>query len=87
VAWITLKTTGTRWEADLMQQILAAQQIAGRVVDLGASPYLGLGCAAALQVRPEDRWTALLLLSPIEEREIAEAVEDMGKLETDDEAG
>lgn len=83
MAWITLKTTSTRWEADLMEQILAAQQITVRVVDLGASPYLGLGCAAALQVHPEDRWTALLLLSPIEEVEEAEA--DLGKLEPNSE--
>lgn len=66
-----------------MEQILAAQQITVRVVDLGASPYLGLGCAAALQVHPEDRWTALLLLSPIEEVEEAEA--DLGKLEPNSE--
>lgn len=50
-----------------MQQMLAAHQIPARVLDLGMAPYLGWGSPAALQVRPQDRWTALLLLSQIEE--------------------
>lgn len=50
-----------------MQQVLAAHQIPARVVDLGSVSYLGLGSPAALQVRSEDQWTALLLLSPVDE--------------------
>lgn len=50
-----------------MQQVLAAHQIPARIVDLGAAPYLGSASPAALQVQPQDRWTALLLLSPTEE--------------------
>ena len=52
-----------------MQQILAAHQIPARIVDLGVASYLGAGSATALQVLPEDRPTALLLISPIEEQE------------------
>lgn len=61
--WITLKTTSFRWEAELMQQLLAAHQIPTRILDLGILSYLGAGSPAALQVRSEDQLTALLLLS------------------------
>lgn len=67
MSWIAIKTTQARWEAELMQQILAAHQIPSRILDLGIASYLGTGSPAALQVRLEDRWTALLLLSPLEE--------------------
>lgn len=50
-----------------MQQVLTAHQIPSRILDLGVAPYLGLGSPAALQVRSEDQWTALLLISPVEE--------------------
>jgi hypothetical protein len=52
-----------------MQQLLAAHQIPSRILDLGVSSYLGQGSPAALQVRKEEQWTALLLLSPIEEEQ------------------
>ena len=67
MSWITVKTTSTRWEAELIQQVLAAHKIPSRIVDLGISSYLGQGSPAALQVRSPDKWTALLLLSPPEE--------------------
>jgi hypothetical protein len=67
VTWITVKTTGTRWEAELMQQMLTAHDIPARVVPKGIAAHFGCGVPAALQVRPQDQWTALLLLSPIEE--------------------
>ncbi|MFM7424857.1 MAG: hypothetical protein ACKO7W_07690 [Elainella sp.] len=67
MTWITIKTTGTRWEAEWMQQLLAAHEIPARVVSQGAASHLGCGVPGALQVRPQDRWAALLLLSPIEE--------------------
>ena len=67
MSWITLTTTSFRWEAELMQQILAAHQIPTRIVDLGVASYLGAGSATALQVLPEHQPTALLLISPIEE--------------------
>ncbi|MBE9074246.1 hypothetical protein [Microcystis sp. LEGE 08355] len=38
-----------------------------RVIAIGHGIYCGQGHQAALQVRPQDRWTALLLLSPLEE--------------------
>jgi len=69
VSWITLKTTSIRWEAELMQQMLAAHNIPARILDLGMACYFGSGSPAALQVRSEDQWTALLLLSPIEEEQ------------------
>jgi len=72
VSWITLKTTRVRWEAELMQQILAAHQIPTRIIDLGIASYMGTGSPAALQVRSSDRWTALLLLSPLEEEQAPE---------------
>jgi hypothetical protein len=50
-----------------MQQVLAAHQIPARIVDLGIVSYLGSGSPAALQVRSEDQFAALLLLSPIAE--------------------
>lgn len=69
MSWITLKTTNTRWEAELMQQVLAAHDIPSRILDTGIAPYFGAGSSAALQVRPQDQWTALLLLScPDEEQ-------------------
>lgn len=55
-----------------MQQILAAHQIPARILDLGIASYLGTGSPAALQVRSQDRWTALLLLSPLEEEQAGE---------------
>jgi hypothetical protein len=69
VSWITLKTTQARWEAELMQQMLAAHEIPSRVVDIGVGIYCGQGSQASLQVRSQDRWTALLLLSPPEDSE------------------
>jgi len=66
VSWVTLRTTSARWEAELMQQILASHEIPSRIVNVGASACLLAG-EAALQVRPQDRWTALLLLSPVDD--------------------
>jgi hypothetical protein len=54
-----------------MQQILAAQQIPARIIDLGLSSYLGSGSATALQVLPEHQQTASLLISPIEEQNLS----------------
>jgi hypothetical protein len=52
-----------------MQQMLAAHDIPSRILDTGITPYFGAGSSAALQVRPQDQWTALLLLScPDEEQ-------------------
>lgn len=65
--WITIRTTGTRWEAEWLQQMLAAHEIPARVVSQGIAAHFGCGVPADLQVRPQDRWTALLLLSPIDE--------------------
>lgn len=67
MSWTTLKTTSARWEAELMYQLLAAHNIPARILDLGMVSYFGAGSSAALQVRLEDQWTALLLLSPVEE--------------------
>jgi len=67
VAWITIRTTNARWEAELMEQILSSYQVPSRVIDIGAGVYCGQGSQAALQVRLQDQWTALLLLSPVEE--------------------
>ena len=69
MSWITLKTTNARWEAELMQQVLAAHDIPSRVLDAGIASYFGAGSPAALQVRSEDQWTALLLLSYPEEEQ------------------
>ncbi|MEG4120496.1 hypothetical protein QUA43_23885 [Microcoleus sp. N9_B4] len=67
MSWITLTTTSFRWEAELMQQLLAAHEIPARIVDLGIASYFGAGSATALQVLPEHQQTASLLISPIEE--------------------
>ena len=67
MSWITLKTTKARWEAELMQQILASHSIPSRVIDIGMGVYCGQGSQCALQVRGQDCWTALLLLSPPED--------------------
>ena len=50
-----------------MQRILIAYDIPSRVLNIGAGVYCGQGNQAALQVRSQDRWTALLLLSPPED--------------------
>lgn len=67
MTWITLQVTNTRWEAELMQQMLVSHQIPARVLDQGIATYLGAGSPAALQVQRQDEWTARLLISPIEE--------------------
>jgi hypothetical protein len=72
LSWITLKTTSARWEAELMYQILVAHNIPARILDLGMVSYFGAGSPAALQVHSPDQWTALLLLSPIEEQQDAQ---------------
>lgn len=51
-----------------MYQLLAAHDIPARILDLGMVSYFGAGSPAAVQVHSEDRWTALLLLSPMEEQ-------------------
>lgn len=58
MTWITLFTTSTRWQAELMQQLLAAHDIQTRIIDLGVSCFFGSGTP-----------TALLLLSPLEEEQ------------------
>ncbi|WP_416674730.1 hypothetical protein [Egbenema bharatensis] len=67
MTWITIKTTDTRWEAEFMQQMLIAHEIPVRVVAQGAAIHFGCDSPLAVQVPPQDQWTALLLLSPIEE--------------------
>lgn len=67
MTWTTLFTTSTRWEAELMQQLLTAHDIPVRIIDLGVRSYMGAGTPTALQVRLQDKWTALLLLSPLED--------------------
>jgi hypothetical protein len=52
-----------------MYQVLAAHDIPSRIVETGITPYFGAGSSAALQVRPQDQWTALLLLSCPEEEQ------------------
>ena len=52
-----------------MQQILAAYDIPSRVLDIGLGGYFGQGSQTTLQVRSQDQWTALLLLSAPEEDE------------------
>ncbi|BAY44531.1 hypothetical protein SAMD00079811_21310 [Scytonema sp. HK-05] len=69
MTWITLLTTSTRWQAELMQQLLASHDIPTKIIDLGVKSYLGAGTPAALQVRLLDKWTALLLLSPPEDEQ------------------
>ncbi|MBD1807980.1 MAG: DUF2007 domain-containing protein [Symplocastrum torsivum CPER-KK1] len=69
MSWITLKTTNARWEAELMQQVLAAHDIPSRIVDAGIASYFGACSPAALQVLSHDQWTALLLLSSPEEEQ------------------
>lgn len=51
----------------MMQQMLFAHDIPARVVNHGAAPHFGCGVPAALQVLSRDRWTALLLVSPVDE--------------------
>jgi hypothetical protein len=51
----------------MMQQILAAHDIPSRIVNQGVAPHFGCGIPALLEVRQRDRWTALLLLSPLDD--------------------
>ena len=69
MSWITIRTTNARWEAEFIQQILAAYEIPSRVLDIGLGGYFGQSSQAALQVRSQDQWTALLLLSAPEDDE------------------
>lgn len=52
-----------------MQQILTAQGIPNRVIAQGSTAYPGCGVSSALQVPLHEQWTALLLLSPVEEED------------------
>ncbi|NJN86933.1 MAG: hypothetical protein HC881_12350 [Leptolyngbyaceae cyanobacterium SL_7_1] len=65
MGWVTLKATRTREEAELLQQMLTAHDVPARVIMLDTLVHIG--CTSTLQVRLQDRWTALLLLSPTEE--------------------
>lgn len=56
------------WEAELMQQILASHDIPARVVNLGLGSYMGVAGPAELQVPSGYQWTALLLLSSVEQK-------------------
>ena len=67
-SWITIRTTSLRWEAELMQQVLLAQQIPTRILDAGM-PCIGMGSPAAVQVPSQHVWSARLLLSPVEDDE------------------
>lgn len=67
MSWIAIRTTSTRWEAELIEQVLTAQEIPTRLVDCGVVSYLGMGSPTTVQVSLEHRWSALLLLSEIEE--------------------
>lgn len=67
MSWITIKMTKSRWEAELMQQILSAYEIPCRIVDISLGICSGQGGQAALQVLSKDQWTALLLLSTPED--------------------
>ncbi|KYC39042.1 hypothetical protein WA1_34210 [Scytonema hofmannii PCC 7110] len=69
MTWITLLTTSSRWQAELMQELLAAHNIPTKIIDLGVKSYLGAGTPAALQVRLQDKWAVLLLLSPYEDEQ------------------
>lgn len=69
MTWITLLTTSFRWQAELMQELLAVHGIPTKIIDLGVKSYLGAGTPAALQVRLQDKWAALLLLSPYEDEQ------------------
>ena len=69
MSWITLLTTNTRWEAELMEQILVAHDIPTRIIDLGVKSYLGSATPAALQVLSAYKWTARLLLSTPEDEQ------------------
>lgn len=51
-----------------MQQLLESHDIPSRVLQLGASSCFLAG-ETALQGLPQHPWTALLLLSPVEEQE------------------
>lgn len=71
--WVTVRNTGLRWEAELLQQVLIAHHIPARVVALGIGFYMGQGSPAALQVPTDDAQTALNLLEPM--AETAETIE------------
>lgn len=59
-----------------MQQMLAAHQIPSRIVHHGMVSHFGCAAPALLQVRSQDQWTALLLLSPIDEKPVEEPTTD-----------
>lgn len=65
-----------------MQQLLHSYDIPARIVDRGL-PHFGCGTSMALQVHPQDRWTALLLLSPVEDGEALNPQPEPGSPQSD----
>jgi hypothetical protein len=64
--WTAIRTAQSRWEAELIEQLLKSQNIPCRLVSLGVESYLGMGSPVAVQVLNSDVWAALLLLSEVD---------------------
>jgi hypothetical protein len=67
VAWVTLKQTQHRWEADLIAGILTAHDIPVQVLDgRGFTGLSGESGSVTVLVPASARWLSWLLIAPIQ---------------------
>ncbi|MEO1133479.1 MAG: DUF2007 domain-containing protein [Cyanobacteria bacterium J06639_1] len=75
VDWVELQAVSSRWEAELLQQLLAGYDIPTRFRDVGMNAYFGSGAATTVLVRSRDLREArqILAATPADDPSDAEA--------------
>lgn len=63
--WVELQAAASRWEAELVQQMLAGYNIPTRFRDVGMTAYFGCGAATTVLVRERDRAEAQQILAAV----------------------
>ncbi|MEO0853398.1 MAG: DUF2007 domain-containing protein [Cyanobacteria bacterium J06648_11] len=76
--WVELQAASSRWEAELVQQLLAGYDIPTRFRDVGMTAYFGSGAATTVLVRARDLVEARQIMAATP----ADAIEE-GELDVD----